>query len=1027
MSLLVRPTALLIGWLRRIPGPAAAGLAALALGGCLHCGGYSAPPTPGPIIVSFTAARGVVTRGDSTQLTAVFQSGAGRVDQGVGAVASDAAVTVGPLAATTTFTLTVTGISGATSVRPVTVTVVPPPDPAITGPAVPVAPSQSCTASVATQAGSTYAWTLSGGTIPGAADQPSVSFSSNAYGLLQLACTVTNAAGRAATDSFTAELGGATVFSFTATPGIITQGDPVTLDYDFSGGDAVLAPLGEAIPGDPGPAAGSLEDSPDSSTTYVLTVTDRLGQVSTGAARVTVVPAPVITSFTAAPPIIGTDEPATLTAVFAGGTGVVSSGPSYRAPITSGVALATPDLAESTSLTLTVTNAAGREATAQAPVLVGSLAVLAGVPSGEGSLDGTGTGARFYHPVGAALQASGNLVVADAGNHTLRVVTPQGDVTTLAGTEGVPGSADGEESEAAFDQVSGVAVDGTTGNFYLTDTGNDTIRLMTFPSGAVTTLAGQPGSTGFADDPQGQSGVARFNHPQGIAVGQGGTYVYVADTGNNTLRKLLASSRSVTTLAGAAPQAGLLNGRGPLALFSGPAGLALDGAVTNKLFAADAGNNAVRAVDTLGNASTAATGPFANPQGIAVDGKGVVYLADTGNSVIWKMIYNGSSGTTSLLAGTARQTGSGNGPGAQATFNRPAGLAADAAGNLWVVDTGNSVIRRLAAGGPVATVCGMPPEPGSGDGAGGAARMNAPGALGLDARGNVYFVDTGNSSVRTISAAGQVATLAGAAARFSSPAGLAVQPGPGGTVAAIYVADTGNHTIRVVTPGVPVQVATLAGTAGVAGFQDSSEPGSADGARFNAPAGLALDLQGNLYVADRGNQAIRMIAPDGTVSTVAGNPAAVGADDGGAGLASFNGPSAVAVTVDGSTLYVADTGNHLVRRIQDGSVSTLAGTAGEPGSADGSKDTLLNAPVAIALDNAGNLYVTNNGSSTVCQITPGGTVSTIIGNPALSANVFSPDPLPSLLAHPRGIAVDPATGNIFVSIDDAVMKVDFHP
>jgi DNA-binding beta-propeller fold protein YncE len=305
--------------------------------------------------------------------------------------------------------------------------------------------------------------------------------------------------------------------------------------------------------------------------------------------------------------------------------------------------------------------------------------------------------------------------------------------------------------------------------------------------------------------------------------------------------------------------------------------------------------------------------------------------------------------------------------------------------------------------------------------------MNAPGALGLDARGNVYFVDTGNSSVRTISAAGQVATLAGAAARFSSPAGLAVQPGPGGTVAAIYVADTGNHTIRVVTPGVPVQVATLAGTAGVAGFQDSSEPGSADGARFNAPAGLALDLQGNLYVADRGNQAIRMIAPDGTVSTVAGNPAAVGADDGGAGLASFNGPSAVAVTVDGSTLYVADTGNHLVRRIQDGSVSTLAGTAGEPGSADGSKDTLLNAPVAIALDNAGNLYVTNNGSSTVCQITPGGTVSTIIGNPALSANVFSPDPLPSLLAHPRGIAVDPATGNIFVSIDDAVMKVDFHP
>lgn len=303
----------------------------------------------------------------------------------------------------------------------------------------------------------------------------------------------------------------------------------------------------------------------------------------------------------------------------------------------------------------------------------------------------------------------------------------------------------------------------------------------------------------------------------------------------------------------------------------------------------------------------------------------------------------------SAWAGQPLLAGPSDGTGGAAEFYHPAGAAVDAAGNVWVADAANSTIRRIAAGGVVVTIAGQAGNPGAADGAGSSAQFDDPEAVAVGPSGAVYVADTGNSTIRTI-AAGTVATLAGQAgvtgaadgtgtsALFNQPRALAVD-GAGD----VYVADTANDTIRRITPaGV---VTTLAGQAGAAGSAD----GAGAAARFNAPTGLALDGAGNLYVADSGNHTIRVIAPDGTVSTVAGQAGQPGLADGAGPVARFSGPVAVAVDADGD-VYVADRDNSALRVIAaGGTVSTVALPAGSS----------LAAPGGLALDSAGNLYVSD--------------------------------------------------------------------
>src|SRR4051812_33658679 len=248
---------------------------------------------------------------------------------------------------------------------------------------------------------------------------------------------------------------------------------------------------------------------------------------------------------------------------------------------------------------------------------------IAGNASALDQLDGTGTNARFLNPTGVTVDTVGNIYVADGGDHTVRKVTPGGLVTTLAGSSGQGGSADGTGIGARFGYPYALAVD-VGGNVFVADTGTRTIRKIT-PSGVVTTLAG----------------AAQFSLPQGIAVDAAGN-VFVSDTGNSTIHKITAAG-IVTTLAGEAGQTGVADGTGAAARFTYPFGLA---------------------VDAVGN----------------------IYVADFGNSAIRKIT---SGGTVTTLAGAAGVTGTADGPGSTARFDHPSAVSIDGAGNVYVIDTSN--------------------------------------------------------------------------------------------------------------------------------------------------------------------------------------------------------------------------------------------------------------------------------------------------------------------------------------------------
>src|SRR5208283_5392910 len=291
-----------------------------------------------------------------------------------------------------------------------------------------------------------------------------------------------------------------------------------------------------------------------------------------------------------------------------------------------------------------------------------------------------------------------------------------------------------------------------------------------------------------------------------------------------------------------------------------------------------------------------------------------------------------SGGVVTTLAGTAGQSGSADGTNSTALFYYPSGVAVDCAGNVYVADTDNSTIREVASGGVVTTLAGSAEQSGSTDVMGAAARFSSPVGVGVDSAGNVYVADTGNSTIRKVTANGVVTTLAGAVgltgsadgtngtARFSNPAGVAVD-----SAGNVYVADTGNSTIRKVTSnGV---VTTLAGSAGLSGSAD----GTNGTARFSSPEGVAVDTAGNLYVADAGNSTIRKVTSGGVVTTLAGSAGLSGSADGTNSTARFSNPSGVAVDSSGN-VYVADAGNKTIRQVTgNGVVTTLAGSAGQSG------------------------------------------------------------------------------------------------
>jgi sugar lactone lactonase YvrE len=492
-------------------------------------------------------------------------------------------------------------------------------------------------------------------------------------------------------------------------------------------------------------------------------------------------------------------------------------------------------------------------------------------------------------------------------------------------------------SDAASDGEADASTNDAANPERTTDTGNPILELV----------AGRLGGPGNVD---GTGTAARFFHPSGVT-SDGAGNLFVADTNNHTIRKVVIATGEVTSLAGSGGSgtgtpAGMTDGTGTAARFYSPSDVTSDG--EGNLFVADSGNNMIRkVVIATGEVTTLALG-FKQPTGVASDGVGNLFVADNGSHTIRKVVI--ASGKVTTLAGSAGNSGSADGTGTAARFCNPYGVANDGAGNVFVTDNYDShyTIRKVViATGEVTTLAGS-----SGyrtlDGTGTAAQFYHPSGVASDGAGNLFVAD--NLAIRkVVIATGEVTTLAGSA----------------------------------------------------------DEPGSDDGtgtaARFRFPHGVASDGTGNLFVADADNNTIRkVIVATGEVTTLAGSVKNAGATDGTGAAARFNGPTDIAR--DGaSNLFVADTNNNTIRKvvIATGEVTTLA--------------PWFSYPSGVMSDGADNLFVADSLNRTVCKVVIATGQVTTLMEPTQTNNLY----------YPYGVASDGA-GNLFVSSyqnDFAILKI----
>ncbi len=632
-----------------------------------------------------------------------------------------------------------------------------------------------------------------------------------------------------------------------------------------------------------------------------------------------------------------------------------------------------------------------------------SVTTIAGYPGRAGVSDGVGSNARFYFPEGIATDGV-YLYVCDAGNHVIRKVEiNSGTVTTLAGKRGQSGYKDGTGVNALFKAPSGITILDSV--LYVADTDNHLIRSVNKDSGNVTTIAGTESVSGDTD---GSGTSAQFNFPFGIT--NDGEYLYIADTYNYTIRRLDLQTGDVITLAGKAGEYGSSDGLLTDARFFYPSDLTVKG---GELFIADLGNDVIRVIDlSQGTVNTIAgtsrvygsddgpvgIGKFNSPVDLVVIGD-YLYVTDMENNSIRSV--NISTGEIATFAGAPSYTGAADDTADKSRFSTPGGIAIEGSA-LYIADTFNHTIRKVdAETGVVTTIAGKAGVSGTTDSSESAAVFNSPTDVIADANGEyIYIVDKDNHVIRSMNiATGEVRSFTGYpgsngtadgignVARFNSP-GQGVRIGD-----KLYVADTGNHAIRVIDL-LTKEVTTLAGEKGVAGWSDKGE-GTSGAALFRSPEDIATDGV-FLYVADTGNHVIRKVdLSTGFVETIAGTRGNSGLLDSVDGSPLFKSPGGIAW--HNGVLYVSDTGNHIIRKIDlsNSEVSTLAGDVvctvetevenditrenkkceGQPSgtsafgdSTDATgKTTSFNAPLGVNIDGV-YLYVMDSGSNRVRRV-----------------------------------------------------------
>jgi sugar lactone lactonase YvrE len=669
----------------------------------------------------------------------------------------------------------------------------------------------------------------------------------------------------------------------------------------------------------------------------------------------------------------------------------------------------------------------------------GVLSLIAGNLDGPGTTDGPvkiaqfGDGHTSYgnRPTGIVSDAVGNLYVADVSNHTIRKISRDGVVTTIAGKAETAGNIDGKGGEARFNFPSGIAID-AKGTLYIADSSNDAIRKIS-PDGVVTTLAKltpaksvdgrdlPPARVEIKMDSASSGGPfnlqdVQSQSPMGIAVDTQGQ-VYVANTFNSTILKINPEG-IITTIAGQPRSTvGHVDGAGSAAWFNLPKGIAVD--KSGSLYVADCGNNAIRKITPAGVVTTIIGKPatqesdFNCPTGITLDTNGNLYVADEGSETIRKI---NAKGVVSTLAGAVRERGYADGQGATAKFNAPTGVTIDKAGSIYVTDSRNASIRKISPTGDVITMAGRVRHDGNADGIGAAAQFSHPFALTADKRGNLFVADTGNETVRKIYPNGKVVT---------APVDSEKSKGPDVTalfesifdikldaMGNFYIVNSRINVIRKINENGFTN--TFAGAYKKAGNTD----GAGLLARFNEPYAIAFDQVGNLYVTDNNNHTIRKIDSNGQVVTFAGRSGEQGHVDGIGKDAKFSWPVGIATDRSGN-VYV--TSNDTIRKINPiGMVTTLAGRAGQSGSADGiGEAALFSSPASLVVDPSGNVYVCDYGNSTIRKITPNGVVTTIAGIAGKPGLVLG---LGGRLDEPRGLTlIDSKT--LALTSGNAILKL----
>ena len=551
---------------------------------------------------------------------------------------------------------------------------------------------------------------------------------------------------------------------------------------------------------------------------------------------------------------------------------------------------------------------------------------------GHAGLDGDGGPAAFARTAGnegMAIDGDGNLFIAERAAHRVRRIDTRGNVTTVAGT-GTPGS-DGDGGpalSASLNQPVDVDVDGS-GNLLIAELAGNRIRRVS-TSGLIDTVAGTgiPGGGGDGEP----ASRAELHGPQSVVVDASGA-AFVADWNNRRIRRIHPDGtiQTVAGLVGGRVESGgpALESRLTLPLDVVPT---LDG----RLLIVEQSARRVRALVPAPGAEAAPLAPGTQAPGPG-DGQPVEAQPAAAAFVApAPALPSGAPLAGDLLAEIYAGTGeSGSAPDSEFRLNAalasPRGIAIDGVGRLLIADTGNHRIRRIEPDGRVSVIAGTG-EPGSGgDGlAAVAAQLNRPSALVVDSNGSIYVADSGNFRIRKIDPDGAITTFAGGA-----------QPGVAG------------------------------------------DGGLAREAQFTEPGGLALGSDGSLYVVDGPVHRVRVIRPDGLIHSFAGSGVDGSGGDGGPALeATLGFPQRVALNADGSAL-VTQLHAGVVRRIgADGVIDLFAGSGRSDVSAEGpAREIGLDAPIGVATDAVGAVYVVASGSGQITRIDPGGHAQIIAGNP----------------------------------------------